>query len=99
MKTPRRGRFGIALESLRKRFKPNPPLNAPAIDVEMARDIHHRPARAKKCMHTGKQTLQHSRQGSLRPMLAIGMQIVYPPPECRGAVRQASSASIVPKPR
>src|SRR5512135_982544 len=58
MKSQRRGRFRIAWESLAKRFKPDPLVNAPTIDVEMARDICRCPALAEKFMHAGKQSLQ-----------------------------------------
>ena len=54
MKSHRRGRFRVALEPLRKRFKPNPFVNPPPIDVEVSGDIRHHPSLAKQFMHAGK---------------------------------------------
>jgi hypothetical protein len=58
MKSHRRAWLRIALDSLRNRFKPNPLVNAPAIDIEAARDMGRRPALAKEFMYKGKQSLQ-----------------------------------------
>jgi hypothetical protein len=73
----------MTLKPLRKRFKPNPLVNAPALDVEMAGDIHYRPALAEKFMYMGKQSLQ-----PFQPVSAVeGRPVCSVLPHCYRANR------------
>jgi hypothetical protein len=87
MKSQRRGRFRIAWGSLGKRFKPNPLVNAPTIDVEMAADICRCPALAEKFMHAGEQSLQ--------PFQSVSA-IEVRPTDPRGEVEAAPEAEQPP---
>ena len=73
MKSHWRCRFRVALKPLRKRFEPNPFVNLPPIDLEMSRDIRHRPALAIEFMHPGKQPLK-----ALPPVSAIEVRPICP---------------------